>query len=342
VKILWSSQHLLHNPTYEFLDGRLQPYLESPNRVEIIQAALQHEHDWLEPEVLPALSDVVHSVHDAGYLEWLGTGYARWRAVNPAEGDVLPTTFPVRGLSGFDASRSSHPYVLAGYYATDTSATLTATTHTAAWASANLALVGGTLLKTERFVYALCRPPGHHAMRGAMGGYCFINNAAVAAQQLARQGARVAVLDVDYHHGNGTQDIFHDRNDVLTVSIHADPSFEYPYYFGYHDEIGTGDGAGYNLNIPLPAGTMIKTYLSALEVACQRILEFKAETLVLSVGFDTFHEDPLGTFKLQTEDYAVIAARISKLELPTLIVQEGGYATDDLGRNARAFLRGFQ
>ncbi len=340
MKILWSAQHSLHNPSHEFLDGRLQPYLESPNRVEIIQAALQREHDWLEPALSPALSNAIHSVHDADYLEWLATGYARWRAINPFDGDVLPTTFPVRGLAAFNASRSNHPYVLAGYYATDTSATLTATTHVAAWASANLALVGSDLLKTERFVYALCRPPGHHAMRGAMGGYCFINNAAVAAQQLVQQGARVAVLDIDYHHGNGTQDIFYNRNDVLTVSIHANPSFEYPYYLGYTDEIGTGDGAGYNVNIPLPAGTTIETYLTALKVACQRILEFRAEVLVISVGFDTFHADPLGTFQLQTENYAVIAASISKLELPTLIVQEGGYATDDLGRNAQTFLRG--
>ncbi|MFN3265445.1 MAG: histone deacetylase family protein, partial [Deinococcales bacterium] len=232
-------------------------------------------------------------------------------------------------------------YVLAGYYATDTSAALTATTYQAALSSANLALCGAQMLTAERAVYALCRPPGHHAMRGAMGGYCFLNNAATAAAFLSQNGARVALLDVDYHHGNGSQDIFYHRPDVLTISLHADPVFEYPYYLGYADEHGVGAGAGYNLNLPLPAGTIWAGYQPALEIALQRIRRFGAEVLVLSLGFDTFSGDPLGTFALETADYSSMASQIAALELPTLLVQEGGYANAALGHNATAFIQGF-
>jgi acetoin utilization deacetylase AcuC-like enzyme len=195
-------------------------------------------------------------------------------------------------------------------------------------------------LNGEGAAFALCRPPGHHAGRDYAGGYCFINNASVAANWLSAQG-KVAVLDVDYHCGNGTQDIFYRRRDVLTISIHADPNYEYPYYAGYADETGADAGLGFHRNFPLERGADDARYLSALEEALTLVREFAPKHVVVSVGMDIYAEDPLGKIGVSTEGIGEIGGRISRLDLPTAIIMEGGYNNEALGRNINKFLSPF-
>jgi acetoin utilization deacetylase AcuC-like enzyme len=223
----------------------------------------------------------------------------------------------------------------------DLSACIVEGTFSAARASANCALsAADSILKGDRSSFALCRPPGHHAGKDYAGGYCFINNASVAANFLSSYG-RVALLDVDYHCGNGTQDIFYDRDDVLTISIHADPDFEYPHFIGHANERGKGRGFGFHHNFPLPAATNDDSYLSALNHALERIREYKPRYLVIAAGMDIYDGDPLGSFKVSTTGIREIGSRIASLNLPTAIIMEGGYNNDALGTNITAFLGAF-
>ena len=220
---------------------------------------------------------------------------------------------------------------------------MTAGTWEAARSSAAVALTAQELVASgDKTAFALCRPPGHHAHHDLYGGYCFLNNAAIAAQAFRDAGAaRVAVLDVDYHHGNGTQDIFYGRGDVGYVSIHADPATDYPFYWGHADERGTGDGAGMTFNLPLPAGTDWQSYANALNRALAVIAEWKPALLIVSFGADTYEADPISKFQLKTEDYRRLGTTIFRVGLPTAIIMEGGYAVSALGANVAEFLRGF-
>lgn len=339
-----------HDPPFEILDGRVTPYFELPRRVTIISEALAAA-GFAAPEaprpfgVGPALA-----VHDRDYVAYLEGAYASWVAAGRPPEAVMPCTFPLPGLRA--GSRS--PQGMAGRYTFDLSAPITAGTFAAALGSAEAALTGAALLlEGERAAYALCRPPGHHAAPAMAGGYCYLNNAAIAAHHLAtaERGANreywgmrpavVAVLDIDFHHGNGTQAIFYERSDVFFVSLHGDPDREYPYFLGFADECGARAGEGYNLNLPLPEGVDDAGYLAALETALEAIAGYGASYLVVSAGLDTYDGDPLGDFKLTTPGFARIGARIAQLGLPTLFVQEGGYAIDDLGRNVASLLGGF-
>ena len=230
-----------------------------------------------------------------------------------------------------------------GFYSLDAGVPITAGTWEAVQASADVALTGArTLLDGAPAVFSLCRPPGHHAATAAMGGYCYLNNAAIAAQYLVDQGrARVAILDVDYHHGNGTQEIFYSRSDVLFLSLHADPRVEYPYFLGYADERGAGAGLGFTHNYPLPHGTTWEAYGPALDDACAKVEAFRPDALVVSLGVDTYEHDPISQFRLRTEDFPKIGARIAAARVPTLFVMEGGYAVEDIGVNAVNVLTGF-
>src|SRR5262245_58484211 len=277
---IYSTKHAAHDPPFEFLDGTLVPVYESPARATIIHTAL--ERAALGP-ILPPLSfgiEHIRAVHSDDYLDYLEHIYERWVAFGATPASVMPGTLAVRWMG----RRCDHPVAAPGYYCFDMSAPLVAGTYAAARAAANSALTGAALLlEGQRAVYALCRPPGHHAGRDMCGGYCYLNNAAIAAQYLGVGGQglgvggnsqpsapgpqpphRVAVLDIDYHHGNGTQHIFYERGDVLFVSIHADPARQYPYFAGYADERGAGDGSGANVNIPLEAEISDERYLTAL------------------------------------------------------------------------------
>jgi len=354
---IFSPDHALHDAPHEFLDGRLITPHESPIRVQMILEAI--DRAGIGPNQLPRAFDLdpIRAVHDDDYLVYLAQAYDRWVAAGGAAAAVLPSTLAVRWMS----RRSIGPLVAPGYYSFDLSAPIVAGTYRAARAAADAALTGAALLlEGQRLAYALCRPPGHHAGRDLYGGYCYLNNAAIAAEHLRTEGRglrtesgttqssvlrpqswpRVAILDIDFHHGNGTQQIFYDRHDVLFVSIHADPAREYPYFAGYADERGAGAGEGFNLNFPLEAGVTNARYLAILEQALAAIADFAPRFLVLSAGFDTFGGDPIGDFALTTDAYPLIGRRIALLGLPTLVVQEGGYAVAALGENAVGLLRG--
>ena len=347
--VVHSDTYSLHNPSFEIWPGgRTTPYYESPQRVEIILNALRST-GWtriISPEEgrhesLPLL------VHDGDYVSFIRNGFQAWLATNPPLREGMPPTyypayFPPprwrRKQKGEARMMVRDGY---GYYTFDLTAPLVEGTYEAALGSARCTMTAANMvLYGDRAVYALCRPPGHHAGRDFSGGYCFFNNTAIAAKILSARGP-VAVLDIDYHAGNGTQDIFYDDERVLTVSIHCDPRVDYPFFVGYADENGSGAGEGFNLNVPLPPRTSGTWYLKALDLALDRIRLFDPWALVLAVGFDTYDGDPIGKFALQTADYAAIAWRIRSLNLPLVIVQEGGYHHEALGRNVVAFLEPF-
>jgi acetoin utilization deacetylase AcuC-like enzyme len=339
MKVYYSEAHRQHDPPFEVFDGGLRtPYLENPDRMERILNALQ-ETDWaeiIEPKDFGL--EPIYAVHDKDYVDFLASSWTEWLASEAEDkSTLLPATFALRRHPQKPTSLLGR----AGYYMMDLSACIVAGTYTAALASANCALSAAAAAATgSRAAFALCRPPGHHAGKDYAGGYCFINNAAVAANWLATKG-KVALLDVDYHCGNGTQDIFYDRADVLTISIHADPHFEYPYYAGYAEETGSGPGLGFHKNFPLEKGTDDTRYLSPLETALGLIREFGPEHLVISAGMDIYADDPLGKIKVTGEGIREIGKRISALGLPTVIVMEGGYNNEALGRNMVKFLSRF-
>jgi acetoin utilization deacetylase AcuC-like enzyme len=335
-----------HNPPHEFLDGTLIPVFESTERAAIIRAALRKAAPG--PLIAPRAFglDPLLAVHSEAYLHYLEHAYERWVAAGGAPEAVLPGTLAVRWM----ARPSADPLAAPGYYCFDLSAPIVAGTYAAACDAADAALTGAALLlEGERAAYALCRPPGHHAGSDMCGGYCYLNNAAIAAQYLVdhapQRPAHVAILDIDFHHGNGTQQIFYERADVLFVSLHADPAHHYPYFLGYADERGAGAGAGYNLNIVLNAGVADSEFLEALDTALAAVAEFAPHYLVISAGVDTFDGDPVaansGSFALSAAAFPAIGARIAAARLPTLFVQEGGYAVQALGENVVGLLRGF-
>jgi acetoin utilization deacetylase AcuC-like enzyme len=338
--VIFSDQHRLHNPPYEFLEQGLVPYTESPARAETILAALQSA--GIGPLVAPDDFGLtpIRAVHSDAYLEHLQTIYDRWVAVGATPAAVMPFAFPRPGM---DRS-SPTPYAAVGRYAYDLSVPITATSWPAILASAHCALTGAArVAEGERFAYALCRPPGHHASQELAGGYCFLNNAAIAAHFLTDGGDKtVAIVDVDVHHGNGTQSIFYQRDDVLFVSIHGSPEWEYPYFTGFADEQGSGAGKGYTLNFPLDKGVSDDHYLGVLEEALTAVTRFGPDFLVLSAGFDTFDGDPLGQFRLTTDAYHRMGRRFAALKLPTLVIQEGGYAVHALGNNVVSLLNGLE
>ena len=340
MKIFYSETHRKHAPPFEVFDGGLRmPYLENPDRMDRILNSLNNM-DWaelLEPTDF-GLSPV-RAVHDKGYIDFLGSAWTEWLDSNPKDPSVLlPATFALRRQPQKPTSLLGR----AGYYMMDLSACLVEGTYSAALASANCALSAAEAVANgARSAFALCRPPGHHAGKDYAGGYCFINNAAVAANWLSSKG-KVALLDIDYHCGNGTQDIFYERNDVFTISIHADPNFEYPHFAGHASETGTGKGSGFHRNFPLEKDTDDAQYLTTLEEALSRILQFEPKYLVVSAGMDIYAEDPLGTIKVSTDGIRQIGQRISALNLPTVIIMEGGYNNDALGKNITNLLGEFR
>lgn len=338
--IFYTDTHKLHVPPFELFDGGQHlPYLESPERMERILSALKG-HEWaelIEPETF-GLAPIL-AVHDEGYVDFLRTAYDEWTQVETGyeKKALLPATFPPRGWSHRPKSLLGR----AGYYMFDLSAPIVEGTYQAAIGSANCALSGAkAITQGETAAFALCRPPGHHAGKSFCGGYCYLNNAAIAANWLSAID-RVAVLDIDYHAGNGTQDIFYERGDVLTISIHADPDSEYPAFSGYADETGAGPGTGLHRNFPLPSGTGDAGYLSALKEALELVTSFAPAFLVLSAGMDLYAGDPLGEFKVTREGIGQIGAQIAGLKFPTLVVMEGGYNNEALGANITTLLENF-
>jgi acetoin utilization deacetylase AcuC-like enzyme len=340
VKTVYSDKHRLHDPQVEFSGGRFVPGFEIPRRAEMVLARIKEQH--LGP-VLPPDADAlsaIASVHDEAFVEFIETGYTEWQKVY-GDSNAIPAVWVGPAMRRKLPNRIGARF---GYYCFDAATAMTGGSWLAAKAGAEVALTAQYLIaQGERAAFALCRPPGHHAGHDFYGGYCFINNAAIAAQAFREGGAeRVAVLDVDYHHGNGTQEIFYRRNDVLFCSLHGHPEDEYPYFSGFADEGGEGAGDGFNHNYPLRPGTAWATYQPALADALARTAAFGPDALVVSLGVDTFERDPISRFKLKTEDYLRIGAMIAAARRPTLFVMEGGYAVDEIGINAVNVLTGFE
>ncbi len=281
----------------------------------------------------------IEAVHDAEYLQFLKTAAQEWSEDKSRSTEVVPHIHPVRYGRGKPTSLMGR----AGYYMNGTNCPIGADTFSAAYASAQTAIAGATLiLEGERAVYALCRPPGHHAHADMAGGFCYLNNVAIAAQVLTEGfAAPVAILDIDVHHGNGTQEIFYRRSDVFCASIHADPTSCYPFYQGYADERGEGDGLGWNLNVPLPKGSGNVEVLRAVGSICDRARELHCAAIVVALGFDGHEEDPIGQFRISTPGFEAIARCIERTDLPVLLVQEGGYDSGRLGSYLGAFLQPF-
>jgi acetoin utilization deacetylase AcuC-like enzyme len=349
MRVVYSSAHLAHQLTFETVMGQQVPANEVAERAEIIRATLEADGGFEMVDPIEHGTDPILAVHDAGLLRFLEGAWPEMRRQGIERQALIPEALSVGGLfEGFGADSElliREPRAIsgrAGHWALDTSTPIVAGTYGAARAAVDVALTAlDGVLGGESAVYGLCRPPGHHAARSMYGGYCFFNNAAIAAHAAARQtGEAVAILDLDYHHGNGSQQIFWRRDDVLYVSLHADPDYQYPYYLGRADETGEGPGAGANLNIPLPAGTGNDAYLAALEPTLERIAAFGGSMLVVSLGFDTYAHDPICDFTLTTDVYHEIGQQVRSLGRRLVILQEGGYYRPALGDNARAWLRG--
>ena len=334
MRCFWDERQRLHAPAGEFFNGAMHPAAEHPGRVDAILEAI----GATDPPSDLGLDPILR-VHSHDYVEFLRTAHHQWRGAR-RQGDAFPYTFPIVGRRPLNLSRID---ALLGQYSFDTSTPIAEGTWTAAYWAAQTALAAtDAVLGGERSSFALCRPPGHHCGRDYLGGYSYLSNAAIAAELAIAAGKkRVAILDVDYHHGNGTQDIFYERADVTYASIHADPGTDYPFFWGHVDETGSGDGQGFTLNLPLPRGTDWSGYEPALIQALDRIESHEPELLIVSYGADTYEGDPISQFKLKTSDYAPMARCITSLGLPTVVVMEGGYAVEALGANVAEFLSGF-
>ncbi len=323
---------LVVNDRHEIHHVRERGYVEAPVRISSILREVEKTGLFERREPSHYSEKHIRAVHDGDFVDYLRKVCAH---VAPGT-SVYPYVFPLRNA----ARQPTELPVRAGYYCIDTFTPLNQKAYEAAKRAVDCTLTAAdAVLRGHRFAYALVRPPGHHAERRAFGGFCYFNSAAVAAQYLARLG-KVAVLDVDYHHGNGTQSIFYERPDVLTVSLHGHPRFAYPYFTGFADEKGSGPGTGYNLNMPLPENLSPDAYREALATALKRITRFAPKILILALGLDTAKGDPTGTWSHSAKDFAAIGRMVGALRLPTLVVQEGGYRIRSLGVNARNFFDG--
>ncbi|SPO55434.1 Acetylpolyamine aminohydrolase [Pseudomonas sp. JV551A1] len=336
---VFSSNHRLHYGT-ELKDGAIKPSFENPQRADTVLARVRSEKlgDVISEQDFDRSNYV--AAHSERYVTFLENAWQEWTATGKTH-DALPLVWPVRDL----AIQQEPKFIdgKLGFYAMDAGAPISKGTWEAVRSSANVALTGvERVIEGAHGAFALCRPPGHHAAREYMGGYCYLNNAAIAAERCLRRGAKkVAILDVDFHHGNGTQNIFYDRSDVFFASIHGDPAISYPYFSGFVNEQGTGNGSGFNANYPLPRGTQWPQYESALMAAIKRIQAQRSEFLIISLGVDTFEHDPISHFRLTSNDFIQLGEAIAKAGIPTLFVMEGGYMVDEIGINAVNTLQGF-
>jgi acetoin utilization deacetylase AcuC-like enzyme len=334
MRSFFDPRQLAHAPAREMHNGGWTAHAETPARAEDIRRLLPSTSVPFNHGMAP-----IEAIQNADYLAFLRTAFAEWRE-SGRDGDALPYAWPVVGRRKLDLKRLD---ARLGRFSFDAVTPIAEGTWEAAYWAAQTALSAiRAVIDGEPAAFALCRPPGHHAGADYLGGYCYLNNAAIAAEAALRSGAgRVAVLDVDYHHGNGTQDIFYARGDVGFVSIHADPATDYPFYWGYADECGIGEGKGATRNLPLQRGAGIDIYRAALEDALATIASWDARFLIVSFGADTFEGDPICHFKLGSDCYRGLGERIAAAGFPTVIVMEGGYAVEALGTNVTEFLGGF-
>jgi acetoin utilization deacetylase AcuC-like enzyme len=335
-----SEDYVYRNAKTELYGGELVAPFESAQRVRFV---LERVRSADLGKVLPPEDfgiEPVLKVHSPPFVRFLEGAWEEWQAAG-YRGEAIASCWPARRMTEI---APAHIDGKLGYYAFAAETSISSGTWRAARAAANVALTAThRVAGGERAAFGLCRPPGHHAAKDLYGGYCFLNNAAISAQWMRDNGAsRVAVLDVDFHHGNGTQDIFYERSDVLYASIHGDPREAFPYFLGFADEIGAGPGEGFNVNLPLPRGADFAVWREALAFALARIHAFGAEALIVSLGVDTFERDPISFFRLASEDFSTYGNLIGRARLPTVFLLEGGYAVEEIGINAVNVLTGFE
>ena len=340
--IIYSEDHRKRASKTELYGGELLPPFECPERMDFILEAIEKTSLGTIHSPKDFGRDPITAIHDEGFVTFIETCWQEWVAAG-FKGEAIASVWPSRSMpspripSFIDGKM--------GYYTLASETSISAGTAEAAYTSAQVALTAAdAIMKGQaQMMFALCRPPGHHASKDQFGGYCFYNNAAIAAQHMRDQGAaKVAILDVDFHHGNGTQAIFYDRDDVLFLSLHGDPAEAFPYFLGYAKETGLGAGEGYNVNYPMPPKTPYSKWSEALDDALGRIRAFGADSLIVSFGADTFENDPISFFKLTSADFIDMGRRIATLNLPTLTVMEGGYAVSEVGTNTVNLLLGME
>jgi len=338
MKAILDERQWSHDPKHFLANGRVLPNPEQPARIKVLRSgAIAAGCDFEAPE--DAGLGPIAAVHTPEYLTFLQNIYKRWQFIEGAGDEVIPNIHPANRTDSYPKSAVGQ----AGFHQADSACPIAAGTWEAAYWSAQSAVSGADeLLNGSPASYVLSRPPGHHAFRDLAGGFCFLNNSAIAAMRLAAKGLRPAILDIDVHHGNGTQGIFYDRDDVLTVSLHADPARFYPFFWGHADERGAGPGLGYNLNLPLARGSNDEVFLTTLETALTRVHAFGTDALVIALGLDAYIDDPFKGLAVTTPGFARIGAAIAGLNLPTIFVQEGGYLCDALADNLTSVLSGFQ
>lgn len=340
METIFTERHNLRNSKTELFGGQLVEPFERPSRAQYIIDRVRDVALGPVSEPDDFGIDPILAIHDQGFVNFLQIAWADWQGAS-FKGEAMPTVWPARRMS---QHIPTHIEGRLGYYALACETTISDGTWEAAYASAQVALTGAQRLNDgAKAVFSLCRPPGHHAAIDMYGGYCFVNNAAVAAQHLLDTGAtRIAILDVDFHHGNGTQDIFNARDDVLFISLHGDPMEAFPHFLGHADETGNGAGEGYTVNYPMPPNTDFPTWRAALIKALAHIAKYAPDALIISLGVDTFETDPISFFKLKSKDFTAYGADIASLNLPTLFVMEGGYDIAEIGVNTVNVLQGFE
>lgn len=338
MKVVFSDKQLGHSPKMFLVNGVTRPNPELPERAtRLLDSATEAGLERAVPRD-HGLAPLAR-VHTPEYIDFLSTIHERWRRIEGASDEVIPNVHPDRRDGAYPDSAVGQ----AGYHLADTACPIGAQTWEAILWTANTSTEAALVVcNGEPSAYALCRPGGHHAFRDLAGGFCYVNNCAVAVETLRSSFERIAVIDVDVHHGNGTQSIFYRRPDVLMVSIHADPARFYPFFRGHANERGAGPGLGFNLNLPLPRGTADDAYLAVLDMALQRVRAFAPDALAVSLGLDAYEGDPLAGLRISTEGFGRIAERIGALRLPTVLVQEGGYLGEGLARNLGRFVMAFQ
>ena len=339
MKAFYAARQAAHFPEHFLVNGVFQANPEHPERLARLgEGAAAAGLTVAEPG--DHGMGPIARVHSPEYLAFLKNAYRRWSYIEGASSAVVPDIRPVSRNGKYPASVVAQ----AGYHMSDASSPVTADTwDSICWSAWSAVEAAEAVLAGDLMAYALCRPPGHHAASDMAGGFCYFNNSAIAATHLQGRFPRVAILDVDLHHGNGTQQIFYRRSDVLTVSLHADPERFYPFFWGHANERGEGDGLGYNLNIPLPRGTGDADYLKALKLALDRVEAFAPDALVIALGIDASEDDPFGGLSLTPGGFREIGAAIAvSNSRPVVVVQEGGYLSDTLGLNLTQFLKGLR
>lgn len=338
---VYSDDHRAHDSKYELYGGEMVSPHEMPRRMDMV---LQRLESATSGEIIDSEDfgmGPIRRIHDADYLTFLATIWDEWSDIG-YPGEVIPTVWPSRRMNS--PRIPDFPEGKAGYYALSSETAINRGTWKASYASAQVALTAHKIVADgARAAFGLCRPPGHHAAADMYGGYCFLNNAAIVAQKFLDDGMKkVAVIDPDFHHGNGTQSIFYDRSDVFYASLHGDPNDAFPHFLGWADETGEGAGVNCNANYPMAPGTRFDEWFAAFEDACRKSAVYGAEALVISLGVDTYENDPISFFKLAGDDFTTYGKRIADMNLPTVFLMEGGYAVEEIGINVVNVLLGFE